>query len=131
MSYDHSRSQIEIFGEFKPVSEEAAFLASPNWLNRVTLAVRRSLLVYPQLRTCRCTAVTDALCQQVTYAPQQGLLFDHLVGTGEQRWWHREAECLGSFEVDTKLELGRQLNGKFGCLCAMQDAINVVGRTPE
>ena len=32
-------------------------------VNRVTLAVRRSLPVYPQLRTCRCTAVTDALVE--------------------------------------------------------------------
>ena len=27
-------------------------------------------------------------------------LFDHLVGNGEQRWWHSEAERLGGLEVD-------------------------------
>jgi hypothetical protein len=31
-------------------------------------------------------------------------LFNHLVGTGEQRRWHRQAERLGGLEVDHKLE---------------------------
>ena len=30
-------------------------------------------------------------------------LFDHLIGTVEQRRWHREAERLGTFEVDDQL----------------------------
>ena len=38
----------------------------PIWVIRVTLAVRRSLPVYRQLRTCRCTAITDAMCQHAT-----------------------------------------------------------------
>src|ERR1700686_4714076 len=32
-------------------------------VNRVTLAVSRSLPVYTQLRTCRRAAITDAMCQ--------------------------------------------------------------------
>jgi hypothetical protein len=34
-------------------------------------------------------------------------LFDHLVGGGEQRLWHREAERFGGLEIDDQLELGR------------------------
>jgi hypothetical protein len=33
--------------------------------------------------------------------------FDHLVGDGEQRERHREAERLRSLEIDHDLELGR------------------------
>jgi hypothetical protein len=37
------------------------------------------------------------------------LLFDDLVGAGEDRWRHGEAERLGSFEVDDQLERRRLL----------------------
>jgi hypothetical protein len=57
--------------------------------------------------------------------------FDYLVGAGEQRWRHCKAQCLGHLEIDNKLELGRQLNGKFGWLCAMQYAIDVARRAAE
>jgi CRISPR/Cas system CSM-associated protein Csm3 (group 7 of RAMP superfamily) len=33
-------------------------------------------------------------------------LFDHLVGTGEQRRRHREAECFGGREIEEKIEVG-------------------------
>jgi hypothetical protein len=31
-------------------------------------------------------------------------LFDHLVGAGEQRRWHVEAERLGGFQIDDQFE---------------------------
>ena len=36
-------------------------------------------------------------------------LFDDLVGTGKQRRRHRDAERLGSLEIDHHLEFGRRL----------------------
>jgi hypothetical protein len=57
-------------------------------------------------------------------------LLDHLVGAGEQRWWHVEAERLGSFEVDRQLEPCRRLHREVGRLLALEDAIDVAGRAP-
>jgi hypothetical protein len=41
---------------------------------------------------------------------QQRRLVDHLVGGGEQHWWHSEAKRLGSLEIDDQLVLGRSLH---------------------
>src|SRR6516165_9216789 len=36
--------------------------------------------------------------------------FDDLVGAGEDRWWHGEAQCRGSLQIDHQLECGRLLD---------------------
>jgi hypothetical protein len=41
----------------------------------------------------------------------QVALLDHLVGSGQKRFWDRKAERLGGFEVDDEFEFGRELNG--------------------
>src|SRR5215813_12111278 len=50
---------------------------------------------------------------------------DHLVGAGEQRLRHREAQRLRSLEVDDQLILGRRLHRQVGGLLALEDAINI------
>jgi hypothetical protein len=56
------------------------------------------------------------------------ILFDHLVGAGEQRRRHLEAERLCRLKVDDKLELDRGLDGKLAQLRSLEDAIDIGGR---
>ena len=61
-----------------------------------------------QLRTLADPLGTAEKCQEATYAAQQRtLLFDHLVGDGEQRRRNLKAERLGRLQVNDELEFGR------------------------
>jgi hypothetical protein len=59
------------------------------------------------------------------------LLFDHLVGAGDERRRHVEAERLGGLEIDDELEVGRRLNGQVGGFVALEDTIGIRRRTPK
>src|SRR5262249_39889074 len=68
---------------------------------------QKSCPLYPRKRTFAVHKRMSALGQKRTHAPQQtASLFDHLVGTGEQRGRHFEAKRLRGFEIDHQLEFG-------------------------
>ena len=57
-------------------------------------------------------------------------LLDHLLGAGEQRGRHLEAERFGSLEIDDQLVLGRCLHRQVGRLFAFENTINISGGSP-
>src|SRR5215470_2310210 len=52
-------------------------------------------------------------------------LLDDLIRPPQQRWRNRQAESLGSLEVDDQLELGRPFNGEVAGLGPLEDPRNV------
>ena len=70
------------------------------------------------------------LCLLFSNIGHSHCLFDHLVGAGEQRRWHGEAQGLGGLEIDYQLVLGRRLHREVGGLFALEDAIDIAGGTP-
>src|SRR3954447_15481388 len=62
-------------------------------------------------------------------------LFNHLVGTGEKRLWHGQAERLDGLQIDHQLKLGRLLDWQIGRPLAVEDlsyvAAELVKRAAE
>src|SRR5262249_7140467 len=55
--------------------------------------------------------------REATYAPQQTApLFDHLVGSGDNREWHFETERPRGLEIDDQLDFGELLHRQIGRL---------------
>src|SRR5262245_4662658 len=52
---------------------------------------------------------------------------DHLVGAGEQRRRHLDAERLGGLEIDRQLVLGGRLDGQVARLLPPENTVDVVG----
>src|SRR5262249_45684765 len=50
---------------------------------------------------------------------------NHLVGAGEQRWWHFEAERPGGRQIDDQFELARLHDRQVRRLCALEDATGI------
>jgi hypothetical protein len=74
----------------------------------------------------------SALCHKRTFcAAAQTALFNHLVGTSNERLRQVETDCSCSLEIDDQLKLGGFLNRQITGLLALEYAIDVGGRQPE
>src|SRR5262245_25036936 len=67
----------------------------------------------------------------ISIPPSLVCLFDHLVGTGEQSLWNFEVQRPGGLQVDDEFVLGRRLHRQLAGLLALENAVDVAGRTPE
>jgi hypothetical protein len=65
-----------------------------------------------------------------THRSKSSALFDHFIGAGEQRRWHREAERPGRDEIDHEIELGRLLDWDVGRFYVAQNLVHEVGGAP-
>jgi hypothetical protein len=64
--------------------------------------------------------------QHRTHATQQiAGLFNHLVGGGQHRGRHVEAEYLCGFEIDNKLKCRRLLDWQVAEVCALEDPVHI------
>src|SRR5258708_35278394 len=68
----------------------------------------------------------SAKCQKRTSRP----LFDPFVGAGEQLRGHCQTKPLGCLETNYQLEFGGLLDGEVSWFRAMENPVNIVGRTP-
>src|SRR5436190_6360334 len=89
-------------------------------VGHATLATKRTLLL-------TWAGLAPAGSRQLCLAH----LLDHLVGGGEQVRGDCEPDRFGGLEVNDQVVLGRRLNWKVCWPCALEHAIDVVGRASE
>src|SRR5262244_1832060 len=58
------------------------------------------------------------------------LLFDHLIRSYEHIRWNRQADLLRGLQVNNKLKLHRQLDGKVSGLGAFENSVDIVRESP-
>ena len=94
----------------------------PKWVKRFTSAMSELCLLFTRQRLNR------RLSRHFGFGPTKRpllFLFDHLVGDGEQRRRHVEAECLGGLKIEHELKFGGLNHRKIGQLGALEDCADI------
>jgi hypothetical protein len=76
----------------------------------------------------RFTAGAEALAQMRVREATVSLL-DDLVRPVQNRFGNRQADLLGSFQIDDALKLRRLLHGEIGGFAAVENPIDKIGNT--
>jgi hypothetical protein len=91
----------------------------PVWVQLRRTQYEHMFPLHPPSRTMLDAVGMSQTCHMQTHAPQQKGLFDHLIGAGEQRGRHRQAQRLGGLEIDREFDLRRLLDRQIGWLLTL------------
>src|SRR6516165_2068662 len=119
------KSSITFWVEKRAVPYERPALMSALGQKRTSHQVRSTSALPPK-------ADIGTQSRNVRFVPKAAVsnrskkaLFDHLVGAGEQRGRHSEAEGVGALEVDDQFELRGKLNRQVTRSGALEDFVDV------
>jgi hypothetical protein len=118
------RQETAALREFNPGYDRNGSFAS--------IALRTRVRLSPDFRHVRRLSDSSRCATNgLMHRSKMRVLFDHLVGAGEQHRRDGETERLGRDQVDDEVVLGRLLNRDVARLSPMQNLIDKVGGASE
>src|SRR3954454_8123947 len=98
------------------------------------LQVQTSTIIVAEFNFITETPVLSLLCvgpSRIADHGEAGALFDHLIGTTEERRRYDQPKPVRGLQIDYQLELGRLLDRQIGRLGPAQNLVDVVAGSPK
>jgi hypothetical protein len=89
-------------------------------------SIERDVRFTPKSGHCRATVGCPLCAKSGLMHRSDKTLFDHLVGSAEQRQRYVDAECVGDLWIDDKLSVSRELQNR-NCRFPLQMLISLAG----